>query len=256
MRLLAAFLATLGLCVRAAAAPAPPTSRVVIEAGPLDTVLAVGSVPIPVARFALDRTPVTNGQFLEFVRTHPSWRRDAVAPLYAEAEYLSHWSAPDVLGEKAQPDQPVTRVSWFAARAYCESQGGRLPTWFEWERVAIADAHRPDAHRDPAWQSKILQWYAQPASQALAPVGRQPPNVYGVQDLHGLIWEWVEDFNALTLGAGAGERDSRLKSCGAGALSLADRESYALSMRIAYLSALEARSTTRSLGFRCAADVP
>jgi hypothetical protein len=47
----------------------------------------------------------------------------------------------------------------------------------------------------------------------------------------------------------------KLKFCGAGALSLQDKNNFAVLMRVAFLSALEARSTARSLGFRCAAGV-
>ena len=45
-----------------------------------------------------------------------------------------------------------------------------------------------------------------------------------------------------------------MKFCGAGALSTDDRENYAVLMRIAMLSALEAEDTTVNLGFRCARD--
>ena len=69
----------------------------------------------------------------------------------------------DGTGREARPDQPVTRVSWFAARAYCEAAGARLPTWYEWEFAAAADEHRPDARSDPDWREKILDWYGQPA---------------------------------------------------------------------------------------------
>jgi formylglycine-generating enzyme required for sulfatase activity len=45
-----------------------------------------------------------------------------------------------------------------------------------------------------------------------------------------------------------------LRFCGAGALSVTDRENYAILMRTALLSSLKANSTTRNLGFRCARD--
>jgi formylglycine-generating enzyme required for sulfatase activity len=45
-----------------------------------------------------------------------------------------------------------------------------------------------------------------------------------------------------------------MRFCGAGALSMDDRENYAVLMRVAMLSALEGRDTTRNLGFRCARD--
>ena len=211
---------------------------------------------VQVARFALDRLPVTNGQFLKFVLNHPQWRRDRIAPLFADEDYLSHWTAPDQLGRQALRDQPVTRVSWFAARAYCEAENARLASWYEWELAAAADEHRADARADPAWQARILDWYSKPADVALARVGLGPANFYGIHDLHGLVWEWVEDFGALMVSADSREQGDpdKLKFCGAGALSLADRENYAVLMRVAFLSSLEARSTARTLGFRCAGD--
>src|SRR6185312_11621693 len=86
-----------------------------------------------IAPFRLRVEPVTNAEFLAFVKTHPEWRRDRVAGILADVRYLSHWAGPLALGREAKPRQPVTRVSWFAAAAYCESEGARLPTWYEWE---------------------------------------------------------------------------------------------------------------------------
>jgi formylglycine-generating enzyme required for sulfatase activity len=85
-------------------------------------------------------------------------------------------------------------------------------------------------------------------------VGTTPANVYGIRDLHGLVWEWVEDFNALMISGDSREQGDPdlLKYCGSGALSLEDRENYALAMRLALLSSLEAHATTLNLGFRCA----
>lgn len=208
-----------------------------------------------IERFQLDQRPVTNGEFLAFVLRHPEWRRDRVPALFADKDYLSHWIAAERLGKAADLDQPVTRVSWFAARAYCEATGGRLPTWSEWEFAAAADESRPDARHDAAWRERILTWYGQPASHALSRVGLGPANYYGVQDLHGLVWEWVEDFNALLVSSDSRDQSDpdKLKFCGAGAINLEDRDNFAVLMRIAFLSALEARSTERSLGFRCAA---
>jgi formylglycine-generating enzyme len=209
---------------------------------------------VRVAPFQLMRLPVTNADFLAFVRAHPRWRRDEVARVFAENRYLSHWAGPLDLGAHAQPQQPVVWVSWFAANAYCKAQGARLPSWSQWELAAAADDTRADARDDPAWRERILAWYAQPSRQALAAVGAQRPNVYGVRDLHGLVWEWTEDFSALLVSAdnrNQGDPD-RLKFCGAGALAINDRDNYAVLMRVAMLSSLEAADATANLGFRCA----
>jgi formylglycine-generating enzyme required for sulfatase activity len=212
---------------------------------------------VHVEPFAVDSHPVTNAEYLAFILNHPQWRRDRIPKLFADRDYLSHWGGADTLGPSAQPDQPVTRVSWFAARAYCGAAGARLPAWYEWELAAAADERHQDARRDAQWQARILDWYGQPASRPLARVGLGPANYYGIQDLHGLVWEWVEDFNALMVSGDSREQGDpdKLKFCGAGALSLKDRESYAILMRVAFLSSLEARSTAHSLGFRCAEGV-
>lgn len=206
-----------------------------------------------VAPFALRREPVTNAEFLAFVKTHPQWQRGNVAPIFAETRYLANWQAATALGADAQPDQPVTQVSWFAAQAFCASENARLPSWNEWEFAAAADQTRADARSDPAWRERILNWYSRPSNAAVARVGGEA-NFYGVRDLHGLVWEWVDDFNALLVASDSRDQNDpdRLKFCGAGALNLRDRDNYAVLMRVAMLSALKAADTTVNLGFRCA----
>lgn len=213
---------------------------------------------VRVAPFALMRTPVTNADFLAFVQAHPEWRRDRVAGVFAEPRYLSHWTGPATLGTGATPAQPVVQVSWFAASAYCEAQGARLPEWNEWEYAAAADERRLDARRDPIWRERILQWYSRPSNAALPRAGLQTANAYGVQDLHGLVWEWTGDFSSLLVDAdnrNQGDPDNA-RFCGAGALSMDDRDNYAVLMRVAMLSSLDAVDTTGNLGFRCARDLP
>lgn len=209
---------------------------------------------VRVAPFELMRMPVTNAQFLAFVKANPQWRRDRVAGVFAEKRYLAHWRSPTALADDVQARQPVTQVSWFAASAYCESQGARLPTWTQWEYAAAADETRRDARKDPAWRERILSWYSRPSSKALPRAGLQTANAYGVQDLHGLVWEWTDDFSSLLVSSdnrNQGDAD-KSKFCGAGALSMDDRENYAVLMRVAMLSSLEADDTTTNLGFRCA----
>lgn len=248
--------------IASAATPSPdtatrPAARAPIGPARFESVLAPGAgiKEVRLPRYALDREPVTNAEFIAFVNARPEWRRDRIPKLYADASYLSHWSGPATLGAGARARQPVTRVSWYAARAYCEAQGARLPTWYEWEYAAAADERRADARRDPAWKERILGWYAQSSAGALAEIGRTPANVYGVRDLHGLVWEWVEDYAGLMVSGDSRDQGDpdKLKFCGAGALSAENRDQYAVLMRIAMLSSLEAHYTTANLGFRCAA---
>lgn len=208
--------------------------------------------------FAMMRTPVTNAQFLDFVKRHPQWQKTKAPGIFAEPRYLQHWAGPTTLGPNALPDRPVVWVSWFAASAYCESLGARLPTWNEWEYAAAADETRRDARKDPAWRERILGWYSRSSKSALPRVGLQAANVYGVQDLHGLVWEWTEDTSSLMMDSDNRNQGdpNKAKFCGAGALSMDDRENYAVMMRVAMLSSLEGRDATANMGFRCARSAP
>ena len=205
-----------------------------------------------VGNFAIRVVPVSTADFARFTTQHPKWRKsEVVSGVLADGQYLRNWSK-DLDPDPATLAQPVTNISWFAAAAYCATEGGRLPTWHEWEYVAAADANRKDARSDPVWRSKILDWYGQ-ASKTLPVAGQTPANLFGVRDLHGVIWEWVDDFGALMVSGDnrtQGDPDT-LQFCGAGALSANDRENYPVLMRMAMLSSLSAASTNRNLGFRC-----
>ena len=207
-----------------------------------------------VRAFAMDRRTVSNAEFARFVAEHRSWRRDRMARVFADTGYLQHWSPPTVPGVSIDA-QPVTHVSWFAAKAYCEAQGARLPSWHEWEFVAAASATAPDAREDPQWRQVILDWYARPATAALPAAGSTPPNFYGVRDVHGVVWEWVLDLGSIMVSADNREQgDPDLKRfCGTGALTLEQKENYAMLMRIATLTSMQASYTSSSMGFRCVA---
>ncbi len=210
------------------------------------------SPAVRVESFQLEVVPVTNEQFLAFVRRDERWRRDRVARLFADQGYLSHWASPTELGE-ARPRQPVTNVSWFAARAYCDSIGRRLPTEHEWEMVAKADETQRDASRDPVFVQRILRWYSRPRGE-LTDVGLQPANRHGVRDLHGLVWEWILDFNAAMIAGDDRQRDDARNErfCGGASVQAQDVADYAAFMRYAYRSSLRAQYTVPNLGFRCA----
>lgn len=208
---------------------------------------------IPVPAFELDRLPVTNGEFLEFVRANPQWRRSQVKRLFAEEGYLAHWAGDLELGA-ARPGQAVTRVSWFAAKAFAAWRGKRLPTTAEWELAAGAGTTEADGTKDAAFQAALARWYGTPSPDVLPDAGSGRPNFLGLQDLHGLVWEWTSDFNS-ALVSGDARGDTGLERglfCGAGSLDATDRANFPAFMRYGFRSSLRAAYTVHNLGFRCA----
>jgi formylglycine-generating enzyme required for sulfatase activity len=199
---------------------------------------------------------VTNGDFLEFVRANPDWQRSRVKRLFADEWYLKNWAGDVALGANAPPAAPVTFVSWFAARAYAQWKGKRLPTTAEWELAAAAGTTGPDGKKDPEFQRQLRAWYSSP-TEKLANAGAGRPNYWGVYDLHGLVWEWVSDFSTAMV-TGDARADSELDRqlfCGSGAVGARDLTDYAAFMRYGFRSSLKADYCIHNLGFRCAKDL-
>ena len=210
-----------------------------------------------VKSFCLDILPVTNGDFLEFVRANPRWQRSQVKRIFADESYLKNWAADLDLGSNAPACAPVTDVSWFAAKAYAQWKGKRLPTVAEWEWAASASSTQTNGEQDIEFKRQVLKWYCTPATAKLSPVGLGQTNLWGVYDLHGLVWEWVTDFNSALLTGGA-QGDTGLDRrlfCGGGAQGAADVQDYPAFMRYAFRSSLKAEYCVHNLGFRCAKDL-
>jgi formylglycine-generating enzyme required for sulfatase activity len=212
---------------------------------------------IAVAAFHIDERPVTNGEFLAFVRENPKWRRSEVKRLFADEHYLAHWAGDLDLGD-ARAAQPVTNVSWFAAKAFASSRGMRLPTTAEWEFVAGVGFTIRDGAKDAEFQTGLAHWYSSPSPAVLPDAGSGRANLFGVRDLHGLVWEWTSDFNsALVTGDARGDTGiERQLFCGAGSLGASDRANFPAFMRFGFRSSLRAGYTVHNLGFRCAKDAP
>lgn len=217
-----------------------------------------GAPPVRVKAFRMDERPVTRGEFREFVIANPRWRRDSVSRLFADVAYLRDWPSAMSAGEGSVLKQPVTQVSWFAATAYCEWKGKRLPTVEEWEYVAAASGTMRDASRDSAHVRELLRLYTQGRRGETPAAGSGAPNAYGVRDMHGLVWEHVENFNSIIVSddsrgtSGSAERDHQLY-CASAAIGASNTENYPAFLRYAIRAGLTGSTTTGMLGLRCAA---
>ena len=211
---------------------------------------------IAVAAFELDKTPVTNREFAQFVQKNPQWQRGKISSKQADGHYLQQWvkSGQSFAPKAGDADKPVTNVSWFAANAYCAAQGKRLPTIDQWEYAGQASATRKNGTTEPGYSRTILDWYADSSQQGLREVGKSRANYWGVHDMHGLIWEWTDDFNS-NLVTGESRSDGSLNQglfCGSGAAGAVDPSDYAAFMRYGFRSSLASKFALSSLGFRCA----
>jgi sulfatase modifying factor 1 len=252
--------ATALLMMLASTAGAAAADYVEIPGGQFVSALSIdgAAVPIPVRRFAMRTEPVTNGDFLAFVSMHSEWQRGRAPRIFAGPQYLSAWRAAQLLGPAAVAQQPVTNVSWFAARAYSASEQARLPSWYEWEYVAAADETHRDARQNPTRNQQLLSATLEATGDRPGVIGQYPENFYGVRDLNHLLWEWTDDYAAMFPNADARVAgvDPVLALCGGSALAFADKNQYALMMDVAALAALKPADDAPRVGFRCVRNLP
>jgi ergothioneine biosynthesis protein EgtB len=162
--------------------------------------------------YALDKAPVSNGDFLDFINdggyqnfrwwfsegweavNREQWR----APLYWEL-HDDEWMIRDFSGlhpVTSRKDEPVCHVSYFEASAFAKWAGKRLPTEAEWEKAACYDARRkvrtafPWGDTDPGSGNTNL---FENGFWSVAPIGAFPEgaNAYGCQQMIGDVWEWT-----------------------------------------------------------------
>ena len=114
---------------------------------------------------------------------------EAIPEKYHDGDYLKHWN-----GNNYPPDNgkhPVVYVSWYAAMAYAEWCGKRLPTEAEWEKAARGDRYG----RDYAWGDSLDPSKANYGEEIgdTTPVGNYDMNGYDLYDMTGNVWEWCLD---------------------------------------------------------------
>ncbi|MFO1425446.1 MAG: formylglycine-generating enzyme family protein [Steroidobacteraceae bacterium] len=184
-------------------------------------------VRIPRA-FAAGRFELTNGQYRDFVRAtgHPTAGTGCNAFFGNSVKALegTSWADPGY-GRPIRDDEPVVCIRWSDAQAYVNWLAGRtgkkyrLLTEAEWEYAARAGTQGLYTWgEDPAAACRWANVHDVSGSKAapelpyppppcddgyagVAPVGKFPPNAFGLYDMIGNVWEWVEDCYQMPFGA-------------------------------------------------------
>jgi formylglycine-generating enzyme required for sulfatase activity len=131
---------------------------------------------VTVSSFRLDKHEVTNRQYAAFVQsTHHT-------PPY-------HWPGGSYAQDAAEI--PVYNVSWADANAYCTWVGNRLPTEAEWEHAARGNKEQMDY---PWGDQPDVKKARYNVTSGPGPVGKFPPNDFGLFDMAGNVAEWTADW--------------------------------------------------------------
>jgi gamma-glutamyl hercynylcysteine S-oxide synthase len=198
-----------------------------------------------VARFAVDRFPVTNAQFKSFLDASGYGPADA-------HNFLRHWT--DGAPPQGWENKPVTWVGIEDARAYAKWAGKRLPREWEWQYAAQGtDGRRypwgDDWNPEAAPQASIERNMSAPADVNAHPLGASP---FGVMDLVGNVWQWTDEY-----------RDEHVRAAVLrGGNNYQPQTShwyfpqgYALDEHGRYLLMAPCKDRSAGIGFRCAADL-
>ena len=185
--------------------------------GSTDTDPKAGSDELPqhsvhLDTFWIDRTEVTNARYVQFLNalgahTGTCGGHDCVET-QVEDRY-SHILLQDgrYSVESGFEDHPATQVSWYGARAYCAWAGARLPTEAEWEKAARGVDGRIYPWGNGAPDCEKAQYGDCGGSTVPAGARQAGASPYGVLNMAGNVWEWVNDWYDSAYYAASPERN-------------------------------------------------
>jgi formylglycine-generating enzyme required for sulfatase activity len=135
--------------------------------------------------------------------TQAQWEAVMGTSAYTLSRSNPFYGLPGMAERVRRPNNPVT-VSWNDAQAFIERlnqrEGGRryrLPTEAEWEYAARAGTTTAYSFGDDGSLLSRYAWHGEDfATGSMHSVGQKLPNSWGLYDMHGNVWEWVQDWYA------------------------------------------------------------
>ena len=150
--------------------------------------------PVFLEAFYIDKYLVTNAQYKTFVDANPQWGKprglaNLLPSRYHDDYYLHHWDKNNY--PVSETNHPVVHISWYAAMAYAQWVGKRLPTEAEWEKAARGGL----SGQKYTWGNTTDNSKANYNRNVgkTTPVGKYPANGYNLYDMAGNVWEWCLD---------------------------------------------------------------
>jgi formylglycine-generating enzyme required for sulfatase activity len=149
--------------------------------------------------FWIDRTEVTNRQYVQFLNALGGYRlaceeHDCLETIIEDEHSHILLRSGEYVVESGYEDHSVMEVAWYGGQAYCEWAGARLPTEAEWEKAARGTDERPYPWGSEEPDCSRAQFAGCPGMTIAVgsrPAGASP---YGALDMAGNVWEWVADW--------------------------------------------------------------
>jgi formylglycine-generating enzyme required for sulfatase activity len=209
---------------------------------------------VTLAPFYIDRTEVTNQAFKRFLEKNPEWRKDRIDASLQNGKYLQDWTNGNFPAGRKK--YPVVYVTWYAATAFCNSLGKRLPTEAEWEfagRGGLIGKEFPWGDEMP---DKRRVNFSGSGIGAPTRVGSYPPNGYGLYDMAGNVWEFLADewskYSSTASAVDAPAVNDFLQVKTRRALRGGSFGGSAVNLRVTYRDSHSPENAVEHVGFRCA----
>ena len=150
--------------------------------------------------FQISSYEITSRQYCAFLNdrniSSAGEYRDKLYIDMADPDCPVRFSGRRFIPQTGKGDHPVTEVTWSGAQAFCQWLGGRLPTEAEWEFAARGGVKSRDYRYSGSNNLDQVGWYKNNSDSHSHPVGQKSPNILGLYDMSGNVWEWCFDWYA------------------------------------------------------------